>query len=177
MDTGISRGGYKWDRKRCVDELVRMDFQSRAEERRVYLVESRSRALSPDYFEIVLAQPLELKGEWTCHVEFVSISYYNTTTAQLGNIPNPVFIVCDFVEGSRVNDSMQQVLGVVPLFPVKEKGYKNVSLLISRPKQYKVTKEYISRIALSLVDQKLSSLPEGFLRGDTVIELVFSKDV
>ena len=131
---------------------------------------------TPTEFELTLPTPLYLHGRWKCHIESVCIEY-NNTSLSARNIPSPVFIECDFVQATMVNDQMRQILGLFSLEPSKEKGYKSVSVFFPLKRSFIVTKDYISRIRLSLYDPRFSELPRDFIRGDIVIEIVFDKYV
>ena len=145
------------------------------EQKRVILVAHRERGKTPSSFEVTLATPLYLtRGRWYCNVESICASY-NNTSLSAKDIPSPIFIECDFVETTCVNDTMYRILGFFSLQPSRDKGYKNADVLFPFSRSVLVSKDYISRVKIRLLDQRFQSIPEEFFKGDIVIEVLFRK--
>ena len=144
--------------------------------KRIILVCQRRSSMTSSSFNVTLATPLYLQGSWTCQVQSVSLAYSNTFES-VGLIPNPLFIVCDFVESAQYNDTYFRFLSVCHLDPNKEKGYNSVNINFFLPRQVKVVKDYISHVQIDILDQRLRPLPHNFLRSDIVLELLFTNNV
>ncbi len=140
------------------------------------LVGRRCEGVTSSSFTVILATPLNLLGLWSCHVESVYLSYANSTLLP-GHIPSPVFIVCDFVETTIVNDTSVRILSLFSLEPDTEKGFKSVGYHLPRRQSVRVVKDYISSIKIDILDQRLREIPENFFRSDIVIELTFVNNV